>query len=136
MPPSFRKISRQLFPWAVPILLLLALPGVCSAGEADVLDVKVTRAVDGTYTFTVTVAHQDEGWDHYADRWDIVGPDGKVIATRILLHPHIGEQPFTRSKAGVVIQEEVKLVTVRAGDSVHGYGGEEISVQLAGRVPE
>lgn len=46
---------------------------------------------------SVTLAHADTGWDHYADGWRIESEDGTVIGTRELLHPHVEEQPFTRS---------------------------------------
>ena len=59
------------------ILFVLALvPAVAVAGEADVLDVKATKSAAGTYDFDVTVRHADTGWDHYADKWDVVAPDG------------------------------------------------------------
>jgi len=100
------------------------------AGEADVVAVKVTSGPAGTWRFDVTVRHADEGWSHYADRWEVLGPDGRVLATRILLHPHENEQPFTRSLTGVVVPAGVHRVTVRAHDKVHGQGGREVSVEL------
>ena len=82
--------------------LLSAVLGVmyspARAGEADVVRLEATRISPGVWRFDVTVRHADEGWDHYADRWDVIGPDGAVLATRVLLHPHVGEQPFTRSR--------------------------------------
>lgn len=106
--------------------------GLALAGEADVLRVNVERAKDAaqTYDFNVTVRHDDQGWAHYADRWQIVGPEGTVLATRVLQHPHVDEQPFTRSLAGVKIPDSVHRVTVRARDSKHGFGGKEESVEL------
>ncbi|MEZ5669268.1 MAG: hypothetical protein R3F55_17890 [Alphaproteobacteria bacterium] len=104
--------------------------GAAGAGEADVVDVAVTRSADGSYRFDVTVAHADAGWDHYADRWDVVGPDGAVLGERVLLHPHETEQPFTRSLSGVVVPDGVDAVTVRAHDSVHGLGGAEMTVAI------
>jgi hypothetical protein len=101
-----------------------------AAGEADVLDVQVSHDGEGTWLFDVTVSHEDSGWKHYADRWDVVAPDGSVLASRILYHPHVTEQPFTRSLPGVKIPETIGHVTVRAHDSVHGYGGKEITVEL------
>ena len=101
------------------------------AGEADVLDVKVRAGGDGTYSFDVTVRHGDTGWKHYADKWDVVAPDGKtVLGTRTLYHPHVEEQPFTRSLSGVRIPAGTDFVILRAHDSVHGYGGAEMTVQL------
>ena len=55
---------------------------------------------------------------------------GRLIATRTLLHPHVREQPFTRSLSGVVIPEGVTRVIIRAHDKEHGLGGEEVTVEL------
>ncbi len=84
----------------------------------------------GAWRFRVTVAHGDTGWDHYADKWDVVAPDGSVLGTRVLLHPHETEQPFTRALGGVEVPEGVNEVTLRAHDRVHGYGGQELTVEL------
>ena len=110
--------------------LLLAAASVGAwAGEADVVAVEVERQA-GLYTFHVKVRHGDEGWDHYADRWEVVGPDGTVLGTRTLYHPHVDEQPFRRSLSGVAVPADVGRVTVRAHDSVHGPGGAEATVDL------
>jgi hypothetical protein len=101
------------------------------AGEADVLDVKVNGS-GPTYQFSVTVKHADTGWDHYADGWDVIGEDGTVYGKRVLHHPHVEEQPFTRS-GSITVPVGVKTVTVRAHDSVDGYGGVEMTVDLPGR---
>jgi hypothetical protein len=106
------------------------LCGVALAGEADVVDVKATHEAGGTWRFDVTVRHADEGWDHYADKWEVLAPDGTLLATRVLLHPHETEQPFTRSLSGVTIPADVDRVTIRAHDSVHGYGGAVLAVAL------
>lgn len=117
-----------------PILLLLSAltsmnAATVSAGEADVVNVVVSNN-GNSYRFDVTVMHQDAGWDHYADKWDVVGEDGTVFGTRVLYHPHVNEQPFTRSLSGVKIPEAVKAVTIRAHDSVHAYGGRTMTVEL------
>ncbi|QDZ03441.1 hypothetical protein FQ775_20390 [Nitratireductor mangrovi] len=112
---------------------LLAAGGAAHAGDADVVDARAERAQDGTYRFDVTVRHADEGWDHYADRWEVLGPDGKVLGERVLLHPHVDEQPFTRSQSGIAIPDDVREVTIRANDKVHGFGGREMTVALPGR---
>jgi len=100
------------------------------AGKADV--VKATAECDAQRVchFTVTVEHADTGWQHYADRWDVLSPEGVVLATRVLLHPHVGEQPFTRSLSGVKVPPAVTVVRLRARDSMHGYGGHELRVSL------
>ncbi len=107
------------------------MSGAGIAGEADVVGVKADRSSDGTWSFDVTVAHADEGWNHYANRWDVVAPDGTVLGTRTLHHPHETEQPFTRSLRGVSVPDGVVSVTIRANDSVHGTGGQEFSVGLS-----
>ncbi|MEM7643100.1 MAG: hypothetical protein AAF366_11285, partial [Pseudomonadota bacterium] len=60
--------------------------------------------------------------EHYADGWEVLGPDGARLGYRELLHPHVTEQPFTRSLSGVEIPEGVERVTVRAHDNVDGWG--------------
>lgn len=108
--------------------LLLSAP--IAAGEADVVAATATKSADGTYHFNVTVAHHDTGWDHYANVWQVIGPDGTVLGERELLHPHVEEQPFTRSLSGVKIPADVHSVTIRAGDLVHEFGGIEMVLDL------
>ena len=106
-------------------------------GNADVVFVQAIEDSEGSWTFRVSVSHPDIGWDDYVDGWDVVLPDGTVIKpdssanfTRILTHPHVDEQPFTRSQSGIMIPLEVSRVRVRAHDIVDGYGGQEIIVDL------
>jgi len=116
------------------VFAALLFSGSAWAGEADVLDVRVQAQSDGTYRFDATVRHADAGWDHYADAFEIVGPDGAVLATRVLAHPHVNEQPFTRSLSGVRIPQGIATVEVRARDKVHGLGGKTQHVALPGRM--
>ena len=111
---------------------VMGLPLAATAGGADVLEVKVTPGASG-YRFDVTVSHDDEGWDHYANVWQVVGPEGAVFGERVLAHPHENEQPFTRSKSGILIPNGITRVIVRAGDSVHGFTGKEMTVTLPDR---
>ncbi len=122
-----KVISRGMAAGAVAFGL--SLTAVSMAGEADVVGARAARAGD-TYSFDVTVRHADAGWDHYADRWDVVAPDGSVLGTRVLLHPHDTEQPFTRSLGGVRVPAGIAFVILRAHDKVHGYGGAELRVDL------
>lgn len=109
---------------------MLVFPGLAWSGAADVTEVAVRCNSENTCTFAVTVRHDDEGWDHYADSFEILSDDGEVLGTRVLRHPHVNEQPFTRTFQGVKIPESVSGVRVRAHDSVHGYGGEEKTVVI------
>lgn len=100
------------------------------AGEADVLSATARRSATGLYAFEVTIHHDDQGWNHYADRFEILTPQGRLLATRMLLHPHVDEQPFTRSQTDVSIPSHEAQVRIRAHDSAHGYGGRELTLDL------
>lgn len=111
-------------------LSVAILPLAATAKDAHVVGVKAVRSSDGTWRFDVTIRSNDTGWKKYADRWEVVGPAGKVLGKRVLLHPHETEQPFTRSLSGVRIPAGIKQVTVRAHDKVNGYGGKTVTVTL------
>jgi len=113
----------------VTIALVFSNP-FAFAGEADVTHVEISHTGDNTYRFEVTVRHDDEGWNHYADKWDVVAPDETILGTRTLYHPHVDEQPFTRSLSGVKIPGTINAVTIQAHDSMHGYGGKTITVEI------
>ena len=98
------------------------------AGKADVVKATARKSGDSWYV-SATVRHNDEGWKHYANSFQVLTMDGKVLGTRVLAHPHENEQPFTRS-LGLEIPAGIKKVRVRAGDLVHGYGGKEVIIEL------
>ena len=105
--------------------------------DANVIYVKAILEENNTWTFHVTIEHPDTGWDDYVNGWDVVTPDGIVLKakqsdpfTRLLLHPHETEQPFTRSQSGISVPDGVNLLIVRAHDIVTGYGGKEIIIDL------
>lgn len=106
------------------------VPASALAGEADVIAAEAKQTAPGVWRFKATVRHADEGWEHYADRWEVLGLDRAILATRVLAHPHVDEQPFTRSLSGVKLSKDLASVIVRAHDSVHGYGGAEVTVSL------
>ncbi|RKX90196.1 MAG: hypothetical protein DRZ90_16555 [Spirochaetes bacterium] len=100
---------------------------------AQVKSVRLVYRADGRWDVHVAVRHNDEGWGHYADVWQVVDSDtGDVVGERILAHPHDTEQPFTRSLTGLVIPGKVRNIRIRSRCSLHDYGGREISF----RIPE
>jgi len=111
---------------------LAGLPATCTTD----LDFAQVRGVDArqsgdTWRFSVTVEHNDEGWEHYADVWVVVNPEsGEIYGERVLAHPHETEQPFTRSLSGVSIPGGVSEVLVVSKCNVHGYGGCGVIVSL------
>ncbi|HUW10761.1 MAG TPA: hypothetical protein VM537_13600 [Anaerolineae bacterium] len=97
---------------------------------AHVLFVKAQLQSGGSWSVDVTVEHEDIGWDHYADRWEVLAPADEILTTRVLAHPHVDEQPFTRSLGEIAIPPDISEVRVRAHDLVHGYGGRGVAVDL------
>jgi hypothetical protein len=108
----------------------LVFASLVSAAPADVTNVHVERYTSGRYSFAVTVNHPDEGWDHYADTFEVLGVKGERLTRRILRHPHVDEQPFTRIRGGVRLPEALQAVTVRARCSIDGFVGKKVDVVL------
>lgn len=100
-------------------LAALAFPAFA---DAPIVTKVEARSAPAGWSFSVTVSHPDTGWHHYADAWEVSSEDGTVLGHRTLHHPHVEEQPFTRSLSGVIVPEGTRAVLVRARDSVHGWG--------------
>ncbi len=90
--------------------------------EANVTAVAVESEGDGEYRFSVTLYHDDDGEDGYADRWVVERRDGTEIGRRELTHAH-STDPFTRSTS-VAVPDGADCVVVRGHDQTHGYGGQ------------
>jgi len=121
------KFYRQLL---LPLLLLVGVHfPIAQANEVDVVDVSIESIGDQRYRINVTLLHEDAGWDHYANRWDVLDETGELLGSRVLAHPHDNEQPFTRSLT-LTIPANVKKITIRANDSVHETGGAEMSIEV------
>jgi len=112
------------------LALLLMIPTATFAGPAQVVDAKAVKSGQ-TWTFHVTIAHDDTGWDHYANGWGVYSPDGTELGYRVLAHPHVNEQPFTRSLSGVVVPNGLTGVIIKPRDLVHGVG-EGFKLNLSG----
>lgn len=100
--------------------LLLAAPA--QAVSPRIVEATAEVQANGLYAFSVTVFHEDDGWTHYADSWDVLSVNGDVLGTRTLFHPHEGENPFTRSLSNVRVPIGAKEVIFRAHCSKDGYG--------------
>ncbi len=83
------------------------------------------------WAFDVTLRYPDRGWDDYADGWQVETPDAAILGTRILLHPHVDEQPFTRTLSNVVVPRGVKTVRLRAHTLVGGYTPAAVEIPLS-----
>lgn len=109
------------------LLLVLATPTL--ADDATIEDA-TARASGDTWTFSVTLRHGDTGWDDYADGWRVVAEDGTELGMRVLFHPHVEEQPFTRSLGGVVIPDGTSTVYIEARTNADGWGAARFPVSL------
>ena len=99
------------------------------AGDVEVVAVTFNKQ-GRTWSVDTTLRHADSGWNHYADAWRVVTVDGRVLGTRTLYHPHVEEQPFTRSLSGIAIPEDTAVVFVEAHDKVHGWSRQRVRVDL------
>lgn len=109
-------------------LALILLAPAAFADPAQIASAEAAREGDA-WRVTVTLRHADTGRDDYADGWRVLA-DGAVVATRELGHPHVEEQPFTRSLGGVAIPEGAERVEVEASTSVEGWSGERVRLAM------
>lgn len=96
----------------------------------DIVGVEITPVGVGMFDLAVTVSSPYDTRDRYADGWRVLAPDGTELGTHTLLHDHAGEQPFTRTQAGVEIPAEVDEVTVEGRDLRYGFGGTTVTVEV------
>ncbi|WP_091432594.1 hypothetical protein [Aliiroseovarius sediminilitoris] len=99
------------------------------ADDAQIVGATVTPA-DVGWTVSVTIAHEETGWDDYADEWRIENWVGDTLGTRVLQHPHVNEQPFTRSLKEVTLPQGTEAIWIRARTSVDGWGDERFELTL------
>lgn len=107
--------------------LCTALPAFADAPRVEQA---TARQIGGTWTISVTLSHPDTGWDHYADGWRVLDNDGTELGLRVLAHPHVNEQPFTRSLGGITLPEGATSVMIQARCNVDGWGDELFRLTL------
>jgi len=108
-------------------LLLFSTPAFA---DAPVVENVHMKKMGSSWTFDVTLSHKDTGWDDYADGWRILDASGKELGVRKLAHPHVDEQPFTRSLSGVAIPASVTEVGIQASDSIGGWSSAVKTITL------
>jgi hypothetical protein len=82
------------------------------------------------WRISVTLEHGDSGWDHYADGWEVLDKAGNRLGLRKLMHPHVDEQPFTRSLVSVMVPDGERQVVIRARCSQAGWASEDYMLTL------
>tara|TARA_R110002049_G_scaffold117332_3_gene270610 strand:- start:3646 stop:3999 length:354 start_codon:yes stop_codon:yes gene_type:complete len=100
------------------VLLCVAAPAL--ADVPVIQNVNMSQSGD-LWRFDVTIKHDDKGWDDYADAWRIIDANGKDLGTRDLAHPHVDEQPFTRSLSNVRIPADVTEIGIQVHDTINGW---------------
>jgi len=110
-------------------IFLIFAPGLALADPPTIVDVTVTKT-GMTWRMDVTIEHGDTGWDHYADGWEVLDANGNRLGYRKLMHPHVDEQPFTRSLSSLTVPDGTREVFVRAHCSQSGWSDERYRVEL------
>ncbi|VAW69974.1 hypothetical protein MNBD_GAMMA09-1701 [hydrothermal vent metagenome] len=120
---SVKNIFGYVFFW-------LCFSPVIYAGKAQVEQVVADCNEERICNFDVSIRHADEGWTHFANGWEILTPQGELLGRRVLAHPHVKEQPFTRSLRNIKIPAAVDSVVILAYDSVHGKSDRKYVLKL------
>lgn len=111
-------------------ILLLAL-SPANANQVEILSAEFIHKQQDNWTVKVSLKHNDTGWQHYANSWRIVDrKTSTVLGERILHHPHVNEQPFTR-QLDVTIPETSTHVYIQAHDTQHGWSTETLEIDLS-----
>ena len=113
----------------VVILCGLVLSATVFANEVEIVKVELEPSAN-RWTFHVALSHEDTGWDHFADGWRIVDSKGNELGYRKLWHPHVEEQPFTRTLANVLVPEGTNIIFIEAHDKVHGWAKKKVKIDL------
>lgn len=116
-------------------LALLIFVG-CAAIQAHADDVQIIQASfvqgeKGSWNINVTLKHGDEGWKHFSNAWRVVDKQGNVLANRVLGHPHVNEQPFTRGLSNISIPKKIQIVFIEAHDLKHGWAPKRLKVDIS-----
>lgn len=112
-------------------LLAVIVSGSAWADDVQIKAAEFRSSGAGSWQVNVTLKHGDTGWDHYADNWRVVDAEGNVLGDRVLYHPHVDEQPFTRGLGGVQIPAGIDNVYIEAHDKVHGWTPNRLAVDLS-----
>ncbi|MFV1984232.1 MAG: hypothetical protein ACC657_11880 [Thiohalomonadales bacterium] len=123
----FKKFQQYIS--TILILILLTSSNSLYASEVSI-EKAVFRLNGSSWSVDVTLKHKDTGWNHYADAWRIVDAKGIEIAKRILHHPHVNEQPFTRSLSSVKIPDKTKIIFIQAHDTGQKWSSKKLEIDL------
>lgn len=116
---------RSLF-----FVLLIITSSISIASDAKIIKASAELTSAQKFNITVTLEHADEGWDHFANAWRVYSKEGELIGERVLHHPHVKEQPFTRTLLGLSVPSNVKEVVIVAVCSTTGESKKSYTLKL------
>jgi len=111
------------------LILALLLPSALLADPPQILDATAEKSGMG-WRISVTLKHPDDGWDDYANAWEVRDMAGNVLGTRELMHPHEHNVPFTRSLPSVMIPDGTRKVMIYARSNTGGWGEDGYKLKL------
>ena len=106
--------------------LIVFFSNLCIASDAKIIKASAELTSAKKFNISVTVEHADEGWDHFANAWRVFSTEGELIGERALHHPHVKEQPFTRTLLGLEVPSDLNEVVIvavcsKTGESKASY---------------
>lgn len=111
------------------LLTLILTTAPLFAGEPEIVSAKAERSGMG-WRISVTLKHDDETWDTFADGWEVRDMAGNQLGFRELMHPHTAGVPFTRSLPSVMIPDGTRKVQIRARCKADGWGNQLYTIKL------
>ncbi len=112
-------------------LFVLTVFNTAEADNVRILAADFHNSGGDNWSVKVTLKHGDTDWNHYADNWRVVDDEGNILGDRVLLHPHVDEQPFTRGLGNMKVPEGTATVYIEAHDKVHGWTPSRLKVDLS-----
>ncbi len=115
-------------------LLLAVLSGLSTATLAGAEAPKVASASivpegDG-WTVRAVIRHPDSGWDHYASGWQVLAPDGTVLAFAEITHPHLDGEPIQEELTGIQLPQGVDHLMIRVRCTLDGWSARSYRLEL------
>lgn len=78
----------------------------------------------------VTIQHDDSGWDHFADGFEVQAPDGTRLGYRELTRPNVGQRTQDVDMTGLKLPEGIGYVLIRTRCSLVGWAAEPVRLDL------
>ena len=115
------------------IIISSAVASELDLREANVVGISYDDLGDDLYDFQITLIHDDDGEDGYADAWQIETLTGDLLGKRVLTHAH-GTVEFTRSQQ--INIGDTQMLVVRGYDQIHEFGGQIIILNISSGISE